>query len=179
MQGTRKLTITWALKFHYFPETLEKSWSIICTPHRPGLQALVGPEHTLRIIYCILIDRLTFPFPGNGTNQPTNKTGGERQECCRLKTEILPGIGELDRIDRQADSGTSRVSDISCQLQVDNSEVRQLQQNHHHHCTDKQRLETQGSSQEFIKEYTEGTAGVRGLGPGKFLIFEVTQPYFL
>ena len=38
----------------------------------------------------------------------------------------------------------------------------------------------QGSSQEFVKEYTEGNC--RGPGaapPGKFLIFEVTHPYFL
>ena len=38
----------------------------------------------------------------------------------------------------------------------------------------------QGSSQEFVKEYTEGNCGGPGaVPPGKFLIFEVTRPYFL
>ena len=38
----------------------------------------------------------------------------------------------------------------------------------------------QGSSQEFLKEYTESNCGGAGAGPPeKFLIFEVTQPYFL
>ena len=37
----------------------------------------------------------------------------------------------------------------------------------------------QGSSQEFLKEYTEGNCGgARAVPPEKFLIFEVTQPYF-
>ena len=34
-------------------------------------------------------------------------------------------------------------------------------------------------TQEFLKEYTEGNWGGPGaVPPGKFLIFEVTQPYF-
>ena len=37
----------------------------------------------------------------------------------------------------------------------------------------------QGSSHKFLKEYTEGKCGGPGaVPPVKFLIFEVTQPYF-
>ena len=41
-------------------------------------------------------------------------------------------------------------------------------------------LTNEGCSEEFLKEYTEGKCGGPGaVAPGKFLIFEVTQPYFL
>ena len=36
----------------------------------------------------------------------------------------------------------------------------------------------QGSSHEFWKEYAENCGGAGAVPPGKFLIFEVTQPHF-
>ena len=38
---------------------------------------------------------------------------------------------------------------------------------------------SQGSSQDFWKEYTEGNCGGPGAGaPGKILTFDMAQPYF-
>ena len=40
-------------------------------------------------------------------------------------------------------------------------------------------MQRQGSSQDFLKEYTEGNCGGPGaVPPGKNLTFEVAQPYF-